>query len=354
MPRSTEGSAQARAIVFTYNNYEEGDLEKIKAMSIFNYGCVGKEVGESGTPHLQGYLQLHKRSRIKGVTDLLAETLGRRPHTEIAKGNSAQNQAYCKKDGEVTEWGDARADGRRVDLEAAYDDARSDMKMIDVADKHKGTYIRYYKGIERVRQLHNEAEAEAFRMVEVVVHSGPTGCGKTRAAMTEEGIYKIQGDQLQWWDGYEGQRTILIDEYSNNIPITVLLGLLDGYKLRLPVKGGFSYARWTKVHMTTNLKKDEMHALAKEEHREAMWRRITHWKSYWSLSDNPWLKASEDARALNAEQAVMADPMVLGRRRRAARSETEIIEELGGYAQDMDQSMFDSMKRARYSEDFSF
>jgi len=345
---------QVRSICFTHNNYAEGDLAKIQTWSAVKYGTIGKEVGESGTPHLQGYLHFHKKMSLKKVHEEMTALLGTRCFIEPTKGTPQQASGYCQKDGDFVEWGEQPKMGKRVDLDEAYKDARSDMKMIDVADKHTGTYIRYFKGIERVRQLHNEAEAEDFRMVEVVVHSGPTGCGKTRAAMTEAGIYKIQGDQLKWFDGYEGQKTILIDEYSNNVPITMLLSLLDGYKLRLPVKGGFTYARWTKVHMTTNLKRDEMHDQAKPEHREAMWRRITHWKSYWSLTDNPWLKASEDARDLNADQAVMADTMVLGRRRRPARSETEIIEELGGFAQDPDQSMLDSMKRARYSEDFSF
>jgi hypothetical protein len=90
----------------------------------------------------------------------------------------------------------------------------------------------------------------------------------------EEVDFKISGDALQWWDGYDGEKSILIDEYDNQIPITRLLNLLDGYHLRLPVKGGFTYAAWTKVIITTNLNPLELHPNAKQQHRAALHRRI--------------------------------------------------------------------------------
>jgi len=295
-----------RAVCFTHNNYNDGDIEKIKGLEYVAYGVIGKEKGESGTPHLQGYLKFKAQKSAKLVTDELHSLLGTRPHCEPAKGSPKQNYDYCSKDGDFVEWGQRPKMGRRMDLEAAYDDARSDKKMIEVADKHKSAYIRYHRGIEKVRELHNKAEAESWREVEVIVMTGPTGCGKTRAAMSghEGPVYKIQGDQLQWWDGYEGEKTVVIDEYSNDVKITTLLSLCDGYMLRLPVKGGHTYARWTKLYITTNLQTEELHDQAKPEHRAALMRRIRLIKSFWSLGDNPWLKASGEARDLNGDQPV--------------------------------------------------
>jgi len=290
---------------FTHNEYTDGDIEKIKALPWITYGCIGKEVGESGTPHLQGYIQF-KRRAVKKTTDELEKALGKRPHCEVAKGTSEQAATYCKKDGDFTEWGTVSYSGKRMDLETAFDDARSDMRMLDVAEKHKSTYIRYHRGIEKVREMHNKDKAADWRDVEVIVMTGPTGCGKTRSAMAghEGPVYKIQGDQLQWWDGYEGEKTVVIDEYSNDVKITTLLSLCDGYKLRLPVKGGFTYARWTKLYITTNLQTEELHDQAKPEHRAALMRRIKTIMSFWSSSDNPWLKASDEARDLNGDQPV--------------------------------------------------
>jgi len=56
---------------------------------------VGKEVGDSGTPHLQGYLEFKKRVRPIGLF-----------HTnkliwDKAKGTKKQNQVYCGKDADL-------------------------------------------------------------------------------------------------------------------------------------------------------------------------------------------------------------------------------------------------------------
>lgn len=351
---------QVRSLCFTHNNYAEGDLAKVQEWDAVKYGCVGKETGESETPHLQGYLHFKKKISLKKATDTLQEFFNSRPHCEATKGTPQQAADYCKKQGDYVEWGEPPKMGKRMDLEAAYDAARSDVPMIDVADAHKSAFIRYHRGIERVRQLHNEHEAETWRHVEVIVHTGPTGCGKTRAAMTvedgERAPYKIQGDQLAWWDGYEGQKTIVIDEYSNNVEITKLLGLLDGYKLRLPIKGGFTYARWTKVHITTNLKREEFHPQAKSEHKEALERRITLWKSYWSFEDNPWLEAARRGTPPQRREAVSAS--VLGRRRRGGITSAMAEFMSTVHAQDPDQEVWDQIereeKRARYDEAFGF
>lgn len=275
------GSERVREIVFTVNNYDEGDREKIMALEWVSYGVCGKEVAPStGTPHLQGFLQLTKRMRIKSVNDKLKAAVAKSVWTQAAKGGPTKNLEYCSKAGDFKEWGKPRSQGKRMDLEAAYDAARSDKPMIEVADEHKSAFIRYHRGIEKVRELHNKEQASEWREVKTTLHTGPTGCGKTRTAMASaERVYKIQGDQLKWWDGYEGEDTIVIDEYSNDVKVTTLLSFLDGYKLRLPIKGGFTYARWTKVHITTNL--FELHEQAKDAHRDALARRITKTISYW-------------------------------------------------------------------------
>ncbi len=111
----------------------------------------------------------------------------------------------------------------------------------------------------------------------VEIHTGPTGTGKTRACYDSD-AFMIHGDSLDWWDGYCGEKTLVIDEYSNQISLTKLLGILDGYQLRLPIKGGFTYARWTTVKITTNL--GELHEKAKWEHRCALERRVTNTINY--------------------------------------------------------------------------
>lgn len=57
---------------------------------------IGEEVGDQGTPHLQGYFEA--KGRIRPIEKL---KLPFKPHFEVAKGNREQNVKYCRKEGRV-------------------------------------------------------------------------------------------------------------------------------------------------------------------------------------------------------------------------------------------------------------
>lgn len=60
------------------------------------FAVVGEEVGEKGTPHLQGFLHL----RTKRTFNVLHQKLPG-AHIEVAKGTDLDNLYYCKKGGKV-------------------------------------------------------------------------------------------------------------------------------------------------------------------------------------------------------------------------------------------------------------
>jgi hypothetical protein len=138
------------------------------------------------------------------------------------------------------------------------------------------TYARYRNGFKDLDRVLNKRRAKKYRPIEVEVLYGPTGTGKTTRAM-KEADFKIEGSRLEWWDGYDGEKVIVIDEYNNDVKITRLLNILDNWKLSLPVKGGFTQAKYEKVIITTNLTPEEFHNQAKECHRKALFRRINRW-----------------------------------------------------------------------------
>lgn len=98
---------------FTLNNPTPDDILQVNAMT-HKYLVYGKEVGESGTPHLQGYIELAKASRLAAMKKLLPTA-----HWENAKGTPEQASAYCKKDGDFYEDGELSKSrqGKRSDLE---------------------------------------------------------------------------------------------------------------------------------------------------------------------------------------------------------------------------------------------
>lgn len=83
--------------------------------STFSYLIVGNEVGESGTPHIQGYFWLRDKKRLTQIKSIPG--FGR-CHLEVARGTHAQASSYCAKDNDYIEWGTASSSGNGTSFEA--------------------------------------------------------------------------------------------------------------------------------------------------------------------------------------------------------------------------------------------
>ncbi len=264
------------------------DYDKLNWGEIYNdntkyirYIGVGDEIcPETKREHQQGWIQLHKQKTLNGVKLMIKN---KRIHLQACNGNEVSNDKYCQKEGKFKKYGAYVVKGQRVDLEKMHSMLLSGEKRTSDLAMQKDTaktYYRYRGGFNYTQQLVDKKASEKFRRLHVTVITGPTGCHKTRNAVERNpGAFKIHGDEMEWFDGYDGEKTLIIDEYSNQVKCTKLLGLLDGYQYRLNIKGGFTYARWDKVVITTNLKK--LHETAKQCHQDALARRITYWDDRW-------------------------------------------------------------------------
>lgn len=98
---------------FTLNNWNTEDVERLAALEgSVDYLVYGKEVGTSGTPHLQGFVSFPDRIRLTTVIQKIGQA-----HCTVAR-KIAEAIEYCKKDGVVTEFGTPpRGSGRRNDLD---------------------------------------------------------------------------------------------------------------------------------------------------------------------------------------------------------------------------------------------
>lgn len=82
---------------FTLNNYTSEEMA-VMADLFRGINCewiIGKEVGEQGTPHLQGFVYFNA----KGGTRPMEKVKNKRIHWEKCKGTKEQNIIYCKKEG---------------------------------------------------------------------------------------------------------------------------------------------------------------------------------------------------------------------------------------------------------------
>lgn len=97
-------SPQSRRWVFTINNPTDVDRQHVAVLSgheLLKYLVIGRELGQSGTPHLQGFVIFNRSTRRSRVTGLLP-----RAHLEITRGTSEQAATYCKKEGDFDEYGE--------------------------------------------------------------------------------------------------------------------------------------------------------------------------------------------------------------------------------------------------------
>jgi len=156
---------KGRNFCLTINNYREDDLEKLKAIEWIVYGIFGKEVGASGTPHLQGYIQLDRK--IKKTASSCAKAIREKgvssPHCILARGSYHDNVQYCSKDENVTEWGiPSKGKGSRTDIKKFIEKASKVRTPEDekaLKDEMPATWGRYYKAGREASALDIRVEA---------------------------------------------------------------------------------------------------------------------------------------------------------------------------------------------------
>ncbi len=280
-------------ICFTLNNPTEPiafDEEKMY------YLVYQKEVGEEGTPHFQGYCELKKRTREPATKALLG---GIRVHLANRKGTALEASDYCKKDdtrvpGSLRmEFGEMKETnpGKRNDLKEFKDAVMSGTKRKrDLVDEHYGTLARYHRFYETLTMM-NRPKRE--RELEVILHIGDTGLGKTRLVMDahgdEDDFYIAPlSNGTPWFDTYDRHRTVLLDDFagaSSHMALTTLLRLLDRYPVMVPTKGGHTWWLPDKIYITTNILPKDWYKWEKRgEHYRALARRvcrvITFWKPF--------------------------------------------------------------------------
>lgn len=272
-------STKFRNFCFTLNNWTTEEETKLmqwcKEGDLVKYAIWGQEVGESGTPHLQGYVELSKKRAFNSIRKVLFG----RGHVEKRRGTPQQAADYCKKDAEIVfEHGKISRAGTRSDIVALRDHAKNLTKNVDVLEDCPQV-IKYVRGFQWAREQYMRKAGHKFRAVITTVFWGTGGCGKTRRVYEEFGyddVYCLQqGDTSTWWDGYEGQSTLLIDDFSGWLKYRTFLNICDGHPTRLPIKGAHTYALWERVFITSNTHPDVWYKEHSTEDAEFK-RRMTH------------------------------------------------------------------------------
>lgn len=147
------------------------------------------------------------------------------------------------------------------------------------------TVLSMRKAYDWAKEM-TQAKLSHRQGVQVHVIFGETNVGKTHTAyhyfaaghMEQVGLVTCpQHSTTTWWfDQWDGEPILLIDDFNDrNVNADFFKHVLHEWPLKLPIKGGFRWATWTTVVITTNKRMEEWFNGEPLGDRQAIWRRIT-------------------------------------------------------------------------------
>ena len=247
---------QFRRIFLTWNNWQEDFntkeevFEYFKSLPHMKAFVIGFEVGEQGTQHIQGVFQFSRQKTFETLRKYFK-------NNHIEKIHDLKSAIeYCKKDNDFMEFGEITKQGQRTDIEEftkAIIEGYSDMELLN---EFPSQSQRFLHNIDRIRQM---ALAEYYQKnlrynLKVIFISGDAGVGKTRYVYERHNIadiYRVCNYENPF-DNYKGQKILVLDEYNNQLPIQLLLNILDIYPLLLPARYTDKWACYEQVYVISN------------------------------------------------------------------------------------------------------
>lgn len=251
---------QFRDYCITYNNPKETDeefFEYLKNFEHIKYFVFQREIGEQNqTIHIQAYIEFTLGKRFETVKKLLPTA-----HIERRRGSKSQARDYCKKDetqfSKWIEYGEFVEVGERSDLNDIVELAKNGATDYEIMQLYPTQYLRYYQAILRVRQTSIENQYKGvFRTLDVTYLYGEPGVGKSRYVMEKygyENVYRLTNYRHGCFDGYQGQKIIVFEEFRSSFKLENMLNFLDGYPMLLPCRYNDKMACYTTVYIISNL-----------------------------------------------------------------------------------------------------
>lgn len=148
--------------VFTLNNPTPAESLRIADVGTnhllhgITYLVVGRETGEAGTAHLQGYISFTTRRPMAFVKTLFQT---QRLYLAFRAGSAHQAAEYCKKDHDFDEYGDVPppTQGKRSDWERFRDYVKGEAPRYptdaELFERFPGIFARYHEQVHRFIRL---------------------------------------------------------------------------------------------------------------------------------------------------------------------------------------------------------
>lgn len=272
---------QSRKWALTINHPADAGLEHGKIAELLQrfspaYYCMADEIATTGTYHTHIFVYAPSPMRFSTIKKRFPIA-----HIEKAYGTVRDNRDYIAKQGKwaETDKAETAVPGTFEEFGEAPSEASEKSPMMaklieDVQDGKSNVEIildnpKLGFKVRDIDLLRQTLTAEQFvaqnRQLTVYYLYGATGAGKTRSIYVENDpreIYRVTNYRQSRgisFDGYSGQRVLVLEEFRGQIQIGDLLNYLDIYPLMLPARYNDRVACYTKVYITSNIPLDEQY-----------------------------------------------------------------------------------------------
>lgn len=248
-------------IATNWNLNTEEVFEKHKMQ--IRYMMYGDEIcPETGTPHHQVFMYFFNNKSI-GTKNLnrianLFKLKEDDKHIYVYPmlGNFLENQAYCAKEDIYKKLGDEPKQGFRGDLKETTNEILNGNLTIDnLLEESPEMFHQYGRTLEKVEILRLRKKWRT-EMTQGIWIYGPTGVGKSHEAFADyhPDTHYIKDLNVQWWDGYKGQETVIFNEFRGQIKLGELLDLIDKWPKNIPIRNKESIPFISKKIIITSCK----------------------------------------------------------------------------------------------------
>lgn len=227
---------------------------------------------QSGFLHWQLIVAFTSKKSLAGVKECFGPTC----HAELSRSEAANS--YVEKD-------DTYVDGTRFEFgvkpirrnsKTDWEQCWERAKLGDVMGIPAHVRIQCYRTIRTIASDYDKPvpmERQCF------VYWGRSGAGKSRRAWDEAGLDAYSKDpRTKFWDGYQAEQHVVIDEFRGGIDIAHMLRWLDRYPVRVEIKGSSRPLAASKIWITSNVDPRRWYPEIDQETLDALLRRleITH------------------------------------------------------------------------------
>lgn len=264
---------QAKNWCFTWNNPDgcpDPDL-----LAGCTYMVAQMEIGESGTCHYQGYVQMQRSVKLGRLREWLPKA-----HWEPSRGTPTEARNYCTKEESrlepPIEWGVFKPTGQGSRSDLLLVKARLDAgaRIVDLVQETDffATVLRNHRALEWYSVI---KPVDVSAVAETWVFVGPSGVGKTTLAKALRPTWFALSPDTNWWNGYTDQECVIFDEFNGKaITMESFNMLYDGTRYLMPSKGGHVACKARVFAFTSNHKPEAWWVGA---YFAAFQRRVTKW-----------------------------------------------------------------------------